>query len=452
MFFYTFLPQLLNMSLTASMIILFVLLLRLLLKNAPKVFSYALWSVVLFRLLCPVSIQSDLSLFALLDVPVSSSSPITSKIEYIPANIVHSEFPSVTLPILGIDEKINDALPQGEEQLVADPLEAPIAIATYLWIAGVLAMSIYAVISYMRLHKKLVTASPLRKNIYLVDDISSPFVLGLFRPKIYLPSSLTEQEHPYIIQHEQYHIRRLDHVAKALAFVALCIHWFNPLVWLAFLLASKDMEMSCDEAVIQKMGDSILADYATSLLHLATGKHNVIGMPLTFSKGDIKSRIRNLANWKKPKRLIYAAAGLIVILSILTFLFNPSSVPLTKLDIAEANINTVLANLQFMTISYHDDTISCDRGVANRFVSTMNKIRVNQKPLSQDRSETRSRSFVITINGNLKLCFSDDFSEIWLDNGVKPSFSYPILNPDIAEELLLDFRFTQNDSGQSVTQ
>ena len=160
--FYTFLPNLLNMSLTASVVIVFVLLLRLLLKKAPKVISYALWGIVLFRLLCPISIESGFSLFGLLDTPVATSGTLTSSIEYIPNDIVHMEYPSVVLPAPGIGEAISETLPQGEEQLVADPLEAPVAIATFIWMAGVLCMGIYAVVAYLRLRRKLVTASRLR--------------------------------------------------------------------------------------------------------------------------------------------------------------------------------------------------------------------------------------------------------------------------------------------------
>lgn len=325
MFFYTFLPQLLNMSLTASVAIVFVLMLRLLLKKAPKVISYALWSIVLFRLICPISVESAFSLFGLLDVPVSTNGTMASRIEYIPTDIVHAEYPTVILPVPDIKDAVNGALPQGEEQLVADPLEAPVAIATYVWMTGLLVMGVYAAVSYRRLRSKLVTASHLEKNIYLADEITSPFVLGLFRPKIYLPSSLGEREQPYIIVHEQHHIRRLDHIIKALAFAALCIHWFNPLVWLAFMLAGRDMEMSCDEAVVKKMGTMVLADYATSLLSLATGKPVIAGVPLAFGEGDTKGRIRNLAHWKKPAFWVILAGAAACVAVAACLLTNPQT-------------------------------------------------------------------------------------------------------------------------------
>lgn len=325
MSFYTFMPKLLNMSLTASVAIVLVILLRLLLKKAPKVISYALWGVVLFRLLCPVSIGSSFSLYNLFDAPTEESGTVTSVIEYVPSNIVHTEYPSVALPVPGISDAINEVLPQGQEQLVADPLEAPMSIATYVWMIGVLGMVIYSIVSYVRLRSKLSVVVPLRDNIFIADDIKSPFVVGLFRPKIYLPCNLGDKEQEYIILHEQHHIKRLDHVMKALAFLALAIHWFNPLVWVAFILASKDMEMSCDEAVIRKVGGDVRADYSASLLTLATGRRIIAGTPLAFGEGDTKGRINNLSKWKKPAVWVMLAALVVFIVVVICLSTNPVS-------------------------------------------------------------------------------------------------------------------------------
>ena len=327
MFFYTFMPKLFNMSLTASVAIVLVILLRFLLKKAPKVISYALWGVVLFRLLCPVSIESGLSLYNLIDAPTEESGTMTSAIEYVPSNIVHTEYPSVALPVPGVSDVINEALPQGEEQLRADPLEGSIFIATYVWMAGVLTMVVYSAVSYIRLRRKLSVVVPLRDNIFIADDIKSPFVVGLFHPKIYLPCNLGEKEQEYIILHEQHHIKRLDHIAKALAFLALAIHWFNPLVWVAFILASKDMEMSCDEAVIRKVGGDVRADYSASLLTLATGRRIIAGTPLAFGEGDTKGRIRNLANWKKPAFWVVLIAVILCVVTAVCLLTNPKRNP-----------------------------------------------------------------------------------------------------------------------------
>ena len=324
MFFYTFMPKLFNMSLTASVAIVLVILLRLLLKKAPKVISYALWGVVLFRLLCPMSIGSNFSVYNLFDAPAQESGTITSVIEYVPSNIVHTKYPSVALPVPGINDVINEALPQGQEQLVADPLEAPMSIATYVWMIGVLVMAIYSIVSYVRLRRKLSVVVPLRDNIFIADDIKSPFEVGLFRPKIYLPCNLGDKEQEYIILHEQHHIKRLDHVMKALAFLALAIHWFNPLVWVAFILASKDMEMSCDEAVIRKIGGDVRADYSASLLTLATGRRIIAGTPPAFGEGDTKGRINNLSKWKKPAVWVVLVAVVACVVLAVCLLTNPS--------------------------------------------------------------------------------------------------------------------------------
>ena len=181
----------------------------------------------------------------------------------------------------------------------------------YVWLVGAACMIIRSLVSYWKLRRQIEIAIPLRDNLFLADDLESPFVVGLVHPKVYLPSNLSQREYEYIILHERNHIRRGDHIFKALAFLALCLHWFNPLVWLAFHLASKDMEMSCDEAVVRKLGSDIRADYSVSLLSLATGRRIIAGTPLAFGEGDPKGRIRNLAKWKKPGIWVLVLAVLI---------------------------------------------------------------------------------------------------------------------------------------------
>ena len=286
-----FLPELLRINLIASIVILVIMAVRLILKRSPKVFSYALWAIVLIRLLIPVSIPSPVSVIP--DTPVLSG------------------------------EVINDALPHFDFETPADMIRnrqlrqhqmetgnpygvqvghsfVPVEYLTFAWLAGMVFMLFYSGISYWKIRKKVRIAVPLRSNIWIADDIKSPFVIGFIKPKIYLPNNLGDQEQEYIILHEQHHIRRFDHVIKTLAFLALTIYWFNPLVWIAFVMACKDMEMSCDEAVIRKLGEDVRADYSASLLTLATGHRIIAGTPLAFGEGDTKGRIRNLAKWKKP--------------------------------------------------------------------------------------------------------------------------------------------------------
>ena len=263
---YELLPRIFNMSVTAGIVILFVLLARLLLRRAPKVFSYALWSVVLFRLLCPVSLSAGFSLLGLVDMPTRAAMPHTTTVEYVPPDIVHAEDPQVQFPVEPVRTAVNEVLPKGEEQTAADPLEAPMAIATWLWLLGILAMAAYSVASYLKIRRRLVGAVPLRDNIYLADHIPTPFVMGLFRPRIYLPSALSGREQAYIIRHEQHHIRRGDHIVKVLSFAALCIHWFNPLAWYMVRLVERDTELACDEEALQALPPEEHAAYGQTIL------------------------------------------------------------------------------------------------------------------------------------------------------------------------------------------
>lgn len=317
---YVLFPAVFNMSLTASIMIAVVLLARLPLKKAPKIFSYALWAVVLFRLLCPVSISAGFSLLGALEAPVKEASSVMSSVEYVQPELIYGEYPQADPPLSDTGEVINEALSP-----VNEPSVAPVPLITCIWLAGILAMLVYSAVSLIRLRRKLTGSVPLSGNIYLADYISCPFVMGVARPKIYLPSSLPEKELTYIILHEQHHIRRLDHVVKALAFAALCIHWFNPLVWAAFVLAGKDMEMSCDEAVVKKLGEEIRADYSASLLRLATGRRVIAGMPLAFGEGDTRSRIKNLLSWKKPTVRISLTAAAVCAAVLVLCSANPVS-------------------------------------------------------------------------------------------------------------------------------
>ena len=323
-------PIVCNMSLTASVVILAVLAVRLLLRRAPKVFAYALWAVVLFRLLCPVSVTSAVSLMGALGAPAQERTQRTSAVEYVPADImIRGTAPAVTqLPQPPLPAETGGAVSDAPADTAPAAVPAmsfnePVFILTLIWLAGMVLLLAYSLVSLLRLRRRLVGAVQLEDNIYLADHIPSPFVMGLFRPKIYLPSILTETERGYILRHEQYHLRRRDHLVKFLSFLALCIHWFNPLVWAAFILSGKDMEMSCDEAVVRELGEDIRADYSASLLSLATGRRIVAGMPLAFGEGDTGSRIRNLLNWKRPRPWVMAVCAVVCVGLIALCAANP---------------------------------------------------------------------------------------------------------------------------------
>lgn len=308
-----FFPRLINMSAIASIVILFVFAARLILKRAPKIFSYALWAIVLIRLLVPVHIPSPISA-----IPVTQT---TNSAE------INAALPRLDFETLGDRQENSFSLQQSIEKdtpyvHVSHSLE-PTGYLAIAWLAGMGVMVLYSCLSYWKIKKKVRISVLLRDNIFIADDIGSPCVIGFGLPNIYLPNGLSEKEQEYIILHEQHHIKRLDHIIKGIAFVALTIHWFNPLVWVAFILACKDMEMSCDEAVIHKLGSDVRADYSASLLTLATGHRIIAGTPLAFGEGDTKGRIKNLAKWRQPVFLTVVIGIFVCLLAGVLLLTNP---------------------------------------------------------------------------------------------------------------------------------
>lgn len=321
--------QILDMSRIASIVILAVILARLFLKKTPKVISYALWAVVLFRLLCPLSIKAPVSIvpdmtptaqnYSLADEPISLAGAGFAA-SRAAGDALNGGLGIQYIPTTETDE-------DGSVRYVtSDWWDVWILFGQYVWAAGIAAMLLHSMISYGKIRRKLKIIVPLRDNVYIADDIQSPFVIGFLRPRIYLPCGLGEKEQAYIILHEQHHVKRFDHIYKLLAFLALCIHWFNPLIWLAFVLAGKDMEMSCDEAVVREMGDGIRAEYSASILALATGRRIIAGTPLAFGEGNAKERIQNLERWKQPVLWVVIAAAAASLLLTVCLATNPMDV------------------------------------------------------------------------------------------------------------------------------
>ena len=325
----------LNMSITGSYVILFVLITRMFLKKAPRIFSYSLWSMVLFRLICPFSFSSTLSFFGLFK---------KNTMEHIPANLGYMEQPQVNMGIDTLDNWVNHALPMGAPAASVNPMQVAIFVGSILWIIGVVGLLVYSAISYILLQKKVSTAMLASGKVFECEKIRSPFVLGIIKPKIYLPINLSQSEHDYIVMHEETHIKRFDYLIKPFAFLVLCVHWFNPLVWLSFMLMTRDMEMSCDERVLRKMGNGIKKDYSSSLLALAVEGNMIKGSPLAFGESNTKSRITNVLNYKKPAFWVVMAGIIVVMVVGIGLISNPKN---HKQDLSFLNIkNTVSVVLQ----------------------------------------------------------------------------------------------------------
>ena len=302
--------QILNMSFNASIVIMIVLAMRLLLKKAPKMFSYVLWSVVLIRLILPISFESPFSLMP------TQANPISKEILY-------ATVPVVDTGITSINNVVNAALPAATPIASVNPLQIWVFIGSLIWAFGIFIMLLYSFITYLKLKKRLVNARHYRDNIYLVEALSTPFVMGVFHPQIYLPSNLSDQERTLILHHEQTHIRRLDPLFKIIGFFALCLHWFNPLVWASFFSSNSDREMACDEAVIKQMGHEVKKEYSSSLLSLTTGRQLLGATPLAFGEGDTKKRVKNVLQYKSPKFWVLVLATVAVLLIGLALITNP---------------------------------------------------------------------------------------------------------------------------------
>ena len=300
----------LNMSVTGSIVILCVLAARLVLKKAPRVFSCILWLVVLLRLLCPVSLTAPVSVLSFVDAPVAESGAV----EYV-------QMP-VRTPVETIPTESN-RIEVGMEvvQFLCKPIIDWNLIASRVWIGGVAALTGYGILSYVNLKRKLRVSAPLGKGIREADGISSPFVLGR---TIYLPTGLREEERSYILLHEQFHLRHGDPAVKLLFWAAVCLHWFNPLVWLSFFLCGRDMELRCDEAVLRQCGAQVRSSYAQSLLDCAAGGR-FAPAPLAFGEGDTGRRVKFVLGWKKTKLWMAIPAAVLCAAVLVLTACNPAN-------------------------------------------------------------------------------------------------------------------------------
>ena len=323
----TIFSTVLDMSLTASWVILAILVIRLLLRKAPRKYSYILWSAAAFRLCCPVSFSSVLSLFSLpLPVPDIRHSETVTQITQTPVQVI----PTAPVKPISPTSPILPQLPVTAP--VVTPSTAPavniaelwLTAATVIWCVGMAALLIYAAVSYVRLRRQLATAIRLEGNVYQAENIRSPFILGFLRPKIYIPYGLDADSLGYVLAHERTHLRRLDHMVKPLSFLLLTVHWFNPLVWLSFFLMSRDMEMSCDEAVLARE-DNIRKAYSTTLLSFAANRRFPSPSPLSFGETGIRERIRNVLRWKRPAAWVTVMAVLVCTVVLIACAADPET-------------------------------------------------------------------------------------------------------------------------------
>ena len=316
--------KILNMSITASYVILAVMFICLLLKKTPKKYSYLLWSVVLFRLICPISFSSVFSIFQAKPFDMTTAQKGGgATLSFIPADIGYMDTPRVTVGIPTMNSIISESLPTATPYASVNPMQTLMLLGTILWCTGITVLLVYSIVTYIRLKCRMTTAVRLEGNVFESDKIRSPFILGFVGPRIYIPFGLGEQERAYVLQHERCHLKRKDHLIKPLSFCVLTIHWFNPLVWLAFVLMTKDMEMSCDEKVLSENGADIVHEYSTSLLSFAANRRFPAASPLAFGETDIRGRVKNALRFRNPKKWVIILTVILCVAVIISCAANP---------------------------------------------------------------------------------------------------------------------------------
>ena len=304
--------KIVNMSISASWVVIAVLTLRFCLKKAPKWVNVLLWGIVAARMVFPFSIESVLSL-----IPSA---------ETISPTIMMEQSPSVQTGVPALNHVINPVISGSftpAPGASANPLQIWIPVLAGIWLFGIAALFLYSAVSYWRLRRKVCEAVILRGNIYQSEKVCSPFVLGIIRPKIYLPYHMDSREMGHVIAHEQTHICRRDHWWKPLGFLLLTIHWFNPLMWLSYVLLCRDIELACDEKVIGEMGNEQRADYTQALVTCSVGRRVIAACPLAFGEIGVKERVKSVMNYKKPAFWIVLASVIVCAVIAVCFLTNP---------------------------------------------------------------------------------------------------------------------------------
>ena len=361
----------LNLAVAASWLIVVILLLRPLLKKfAPRWVLCALWAVVAVRLVCPVMLHSDLSVYRLAGDAVNANGQVTyfedtgfcGDVSYRPATLL----PGVSTPTV-TPSTVDDSAPEVSADAVVQPStpsrSVDMNLLSIAWAVGIYIIVMAALAGYLSLRSAVAASIPLEGNVYLCDNIKSPFILGVFRPRIYLTSGMDEAARDCVLRHERAHLRRWDHVWKPLGFVLLAVYWYNPLVWLAYILFCRDMELACDERVIRDMAAEERAAYSQALLDCSQGRRWVAACPLAFGEVGVKTRVKEVLWYKKPAFWAVLAAVLVCIAVAVCFLTNPKGAGNEEPNLSLANYKNVA------TLAYQMDAVTVTQ--ANGTVTTI---------------------------------------------------------------------------------
>jgi len=434
-----------NMSISASWIVLAVLLVRLFLKRAPKWITVLLWAVVAVRLILPISVKSEVSLL-----------PSAQTID--PA-ITTGITPQIRTGISTFNSAVNPVIEQAfvvAPKESADQLQTWLTVATTVWGIGVVVMVVYGAVSYYRIKRKIGTAVLLQDRVYQSENVASSFVLGLIRPKIYLPFHIDKQVVPHVLAHEQAHIQRRDHWWKPLGFALLALHWFNPLMWLGYIFLCRDIELACDEKVVKRLDTVQRADYSQALLNCSVNRRAIAMCPLAFGEVSVKDRVKSVLHYRKPAFWMILLALTASIVIAVCFLTDPASVmPEKSASIHESSDFEYLINIENLTLrELTEETILVDLGdspchkAEKEWVQALSELKISREAISNNRKENRDKTNAFTIfemedadyEGSMSLrglsiYFDADFTSVWVDSWSEITLSYEVLDPQKAKEI-----------------
>ncbi len=450
--------KVLEMSYSASIVITIVLVFRMFMRKAPKIYSYMLWSVVLFRLIVPVNIESKYSVVPNNEVVIQNigSKPMIAEKTIVTTDLSLTESQSKeveSVVVIGSNKsnKYYERNTSAFENNIKTSngsikiLEQWLFWLSNIWFIGVVGFIIYGIISIRIFKKRLHNVQLYKENIYFADNISTAFVLGILSSKIYIPRSLDENELEYIVLHEQKHIKRRDYLIKLVSYIAVSIHWFNPLVWFAYFKSNEDMEMSCDESVIREMGSDIKKDYSNSLLTFAT-KEQGVAMPLAFGEVSVKARIKNVLNYKSVSGKLVLVLVLLVAITTILLMLNPVSkttvqeVRTKYLENKFEYVNT--ENLTDVYINYQNNSdigfteIPIPEEDYQTTVNFINSIELNANPKEKEDLEADVTLGFIGKYSNADetsqeiYCFNESFTRMYIKNDTGKTDVFEVLNND----------------------
>lgn len=424
-----------NRGITAGWIVLAVLLLRLLFKRAPKWLTVLLWGMVAVRLICPFTIESVLSL-----VPSAQTLDPADLLATVPQ--VHTGVPILNQTINPLVANSLTADPTAS----VNPLQIVVSALAAVWLTGVAVLLVYGIVSCLRVKGRIRTAIPLQGAVFESENIRSPFVFGVFRPKIYLPRGLCEPDRAYVIAHEQAHIRRGDPVWKALGFLLLTLYWFQPLLWLAYALLCRDIELACDEKAVRPLTPTQRAAYSQALLNCSTGRHTVAACPLAFGEVGVKGRVSSVLCYKKPAVWIVAAAIAAGGIAAVCFLTDPASTQLK--DVGNRISGSVAEDTAAVWISADGESYHAAGAVDHSLLQELGGLSVSRERFVLRRRAEEDAAYTLILQtaqesgatvrsaiAGTYICFNSDFTLVYLRAGEKSTPSYRVRVPAEAKRL-----------------